>query len=181
MKHCRRFILTAGLISLSLAGCGYSATRLLPASYRTIYIEPFQNQIPITEEVTERTGYQSNLPELQEKVTRAVISQFLFDGNLRVITNRDAADLVLEGVINSFYRQDVRKADDYTVEEYRLNLVSKVTLRNKEGLVIFTEPSLVGDVSYFVSGSSATSESSAVDSLMNEFGRRVVERVVENW
>ena len=173
--------LAVGCMTMLIGGCGYSTSRLLPAAYRTIYIEPFQNKIPITREITEVTGYQSNLPQLQEKVARAVISQFLFDGNLRVITNRDAADLVLSGDINGFYRQDVRKTDDNTVEEYRLNVVCSVTLRDKQGAVVFTEPSLVGDISYFVSGPSSMSDASAVNNLMTEFGRRVVERVVENW
>jgi hypothetical protein len=68
-----------GIFAVLLSGCGYSTSRLLPAAYRTIYVEPLTNRIPITEEVSERFGYQANLPRLQEDVTRGVIDRFLFD------------------------------------------------------------------------------------------------------
>lgn len=156
-------------------------TRLLPANYRTIYIDPFANQIPFTEEVSERSGFQAILPKLEEDVTRGVINRFLFDGNLRVTTKAEAADLRLAGVIRDFYRQPVRRRDDETVEEYRLNLVASVVCRDREGKVLFDEPSLIGDATYFLSGPLARGEPAAVDDLITDFSRRVVERVVENW
>ena len=176
----RRFLLLALLLS---AGCGYSATRLLPANYRTIYVEPFENKIGITQEVSDRVGFQTNLPGLEEQVTRAVIDRFLLDGNLRVTNKKESADLVMDGKMLDFFRQVTRAAtnDSTTVEEYRLNLVASLTVRDREGKVIVEESNLVGDASYFLTGPSATSESSAVTSLVTDFARRVVERVVENW
>jgi hypothetical protein len=167
--------------SVSLAGCGYSATRLLPAEYQTIFIEPFQNRIPITEEVSERLGFRTNLPELEEKATRGVIDRFLFDGNLRIVTDPQRADLVLHGALRDFSRQPVLQADDSTVEEYRLNLVAEVTLRDSQGKVIWENSQLIGDTTYFVSGTSAKSESSAVGDLITDFSRRIVEGVIEYW
>ncbi len=169
------------LLTLCLTGCGYSTSRLLPVAYRTIYVEPLQNRIPITEEVNERLGYQANLPRLQEDVTRGVIDRFLFDGNLRVTTKREEADLVLDGEIVDFLRQPVRRLDDGSAEEYRLNLTAHLTLRDRKGTLVFEEPGLVGDTTYFVTGSSAVAETVAVGDLITDFSRRVVERVVENW
>ncbi len=163
------------------SGCGYSATRLLPAEYRTIYIDPFQNQIPITEEVSELSRFQTNLPGLEETVTRGVINRFLFDGNLRVSRDKDQADLVLEGKLTGFERQPIRRLDDRTAEEYRLNLAASLRLRDRQGKLLCEEPKLVGDSTYFVTGSLSKSESTAVDALITDFSRRVVERVVESW
>lgn len=171
----------AFLLLASLAGCGYSATRLLPAQYRTLYVEAFTNQIPITEEIDERLGFQANLPELEEKVTRGVIDRFLFDGNLRLTTKKEEADLILEGKITDFLRQPVRRLDDDSVEEYRLNLTASLTLRDRNGKFLFEEPSLIGDTTYFLTGASAKKESVAVDELITDFSRRVVERVIEYW
>ena len=165
-----------------LSGCGYSATRLLSSEYRTVYVEPFQNKIAITHESSEQVGFQTNLPGLEEQVTRTVIDRFFFDGNLRVTTKREEADLVLDGALLDFYRQSVRKsADGNTTEEYRLNLVASFTVRDRQGKPIIDEPNLVGDASYFVTGSSATSETTAVNQMVTDFSQRIVERVIENW
>jgi hypothetical protein len=164
-----------------LVGCGYSASRLLPASYQTIYIEPFQNNIPITQEATERTGFFSNIPRLEETVTRGVIDRFLFDGNLRVVNDPEKADLKLTGSLRDFYRQPLRRQDNDTVEEYRLNLSASVALRDRAGKLLLEEPNLIADVAYFVTGSLAKPESTAVNNLVTDFARRIVEWVIEYW
>jgi outer membrane lipopolysaccharide assembly protein LptE/RlpB len=170
------------LLAAGLSGCGYSATRLLPPNYRTIYIEPFENKIPLTRDDSERGGFQSNLPLLEEQVTRGVIDRFFFDGNLRVTRAPEDADLVLSGAMRDFFRQQVRRtSNDVTTEEYRLNLVAGFTVRDRDGKIIVDEPNLVGDTTYFLTGASATSESTAAQNLVADFSRRVVERVVENW
>ena len=166
---------------LALSGCGYSATRLLPAQYRTVYIEPFQNRIPITQEGNERLGFITNVPELEEKVTQAVIERFLFDGNLRVTSNPDQADLIISGTLVDFYRQAIRRQDDATVEEYRLNLSAALRLREKDGKTLLENANLVGDATYFVTGGPAKSETAAVEDLVKDFSRRVVEWVIEYW
>ena len=177
-----KLLLCAALCAAAaLHGCGYSATRLLPSKYRTVYVQPLENKIAITQEVNEQFGFQTNLPDIEEKITQGVISHFLFDGNLRVTTKPEEADLKIEGKLTNFYRQPVRRNQDNNVEEYRLNLTGEVILRDKEGQVLWEEPNMIGDVTYFVTGSSARSESSAVDDLIVDFSKRVVERVVENW
>ena len=164
-----------------LSSCGYTATRILPAHYRTIYVESLQNKIPITEEIGEKAGFITNFPELEERVTREVINRFLIDGNLRVSNKPETADLMLTGSLVDFYRQALRRRDDDTVEEYRLNLTVSLTLRDKEGKMLLEQPSLVGDSTYFVTGPTSKSESAAVDDLVTDFSRRVVEWVIEYW
>lgn len=169
------------LCAALLSSCGYTATRLLPAHYRTIHVEPFQNRIPITEEVSERLGFITNVPELEEKVTRGVIDRFLFDGNLRVSNRPEQADLILKGELLDFYRQAIRRLDDETVEEYRLNLSASVVLKDKTGKILMEDRGLVADTTYFVTGASAKSETAAVDELVTDFSRRIVEWVIEYW
>ena len=174
------FLVTVSCLLLS--SCGYTATRILPAYYRTIYVESFQNRIPIAEEIGERVGFVSNFPEIEERVTREVINRFLFDGNLRVTNQPDKADLVLTGNLLDFYRQPLRrKDDDSTVEEYRLNLTASVTLRDRKGKLLLEQPALIGDSTYFVTGPTARTETAAVDELVTDFSRRVVEWVIEYW
>ena len=180
MKRFPVFCLLFSALGL-LPSCGYTATRILPTQYRTIYVEPIQNKIPITEEIGERVGFITNFPEIEERVTREVINRFLIDGNLRITTKPDGADLVLTGSLLDFYRQALRRQDDNTVEEYRLNLTVALTLRDKKGKLLLEEPALIGDSTYFVSGPSSKTESVAVDDLVTDFSRRVVEWVIEYW
>lgn len=168
-------------LATTAPGCGYTATRTLPAYYRTIYLEPFENKIPITQEVSERTGFITNYPEIEERVTQGVIKRFLFDGGLRVTNQPESADLVLTGTLLDFYRQPIRRSDGEDVEEYRLNLSVSVTLREKNGKLLLDEPSLVADTTYFVTGASAKSETAAVDDLVDDFSKRIVEWVIEYW
>lgn len=162
-------------------GCGYSTSRLLPASYQTLYVEPFQNAIPITREPGERAGLYTSIPQLEEKVTQGVIDRFLFDGNLRVINSPEKADLRLNGKLVDFYRQAIRRQDSGTVEEYRLNLTASVMLRDRGGRMLLEEPNFVADTTYFLAGSLAKSETIAVDDLVTDFSRRMVEWVIEYW
>jgi len=176
-------LLTSGVCWLGVlaSGCGYTATRILPAYYRTLYIDAFQNRIPITQEIGERAGFITSYPELEEKVTQGVIRRFLFDGNLRVINKPEVADLRLSGSLLDFYRQPIRRKDDNSVEEYRLNLTASVALRDREGKLLLQEDSLAGDTTYLTTGAGAKLESVAVDDLVTDFSRRIVEWVIEYW
>ena len=175
------FYLTLIACPLTLVSCGYSTSRLLPASYRTIYVEPFQNEIPITREVSERTGLFTNVPELEEKVMKAVIDRFLFDGSLQVTSSPEKADLRLTGKLLDFYRQPLRRKDNDTVDEYRLNLSASLALRNRAGKLILEEPAFIADTTYFVTGPLAKTETASVEELSTDFARRVVEWVIEYW
>ena len=169
------------LLSAFCSSCGYTATRILPAYYRTLYVEGFQNKIPIADDIGERSGFITNFPEIEARVTREVINRFLIDGNLRIANKPEGADLILTGSVSDFYRQGLRRRDDDTIEEYRLNLTCALTLRDKQGKLLLQEPALTGDSTYFVSGPSSKSETAAVDELVTDFSRRVVEWVIEYW
>ena len=180
MKRFPVFFLILSVLGL-LSSCGYTSTRILPAHYRTIYVEPIQNKIPITEEIGEKAGFVTNFPQIEERVTREAINQFLADVNLRIVNKPEGADLMLTGNLRDFYRQAVRRREDNTVEEYRLNLTASVTLRDKQGKLLLEEPALIGDSTYFLTGPTSKTESAAVDDLVTDFSRRVVEWVIEYW
>ncbi len=175
----RKFLVV--FLACAVAGCGYSATRLLPSRYRTIYLEPIQNQIQITQEVSENFSFQTNLPGLEEKIMQGIINQFLFDGNLRVTTKQEEADLILSGTMTEFSRQPLRRSDTSTVDEYRLNLVVYITARDKDGAYLFQKERIVGDTTYFTTGSSGRNEAAVIDEMVVDCARRVMERVIENW
>ncbi len=164
------------------AGCGYSTHSALPAAWRTIYIDPFVNKISLTSETSQLAWFQTSLPRLEEDVTSGVINRFIFDGHLHVTPNRQGANLILTGEVTNFYRQALRVADNGQVEEYRLNLVGHVTLREAEsGTLVWEEPDITRDTTYFLNGNQTQAEAAVITPLITDFARRVVERTIENW
>lgn len=170
------------LATVWFTGCGYSGRSLLPPNFRKIYVAPFINKLPITSEASELQRFATSLPRLEEDVTNKVINRYIFDGNLRVTPKKEEADLVLTGELVDFRRQALQLADTGGVEEYRLNLVANLALREtKSGTLRWEEPGFVGDTTYFLTGSQARTETAAVDALLTDFARRVVERTIEDW
>ena len=162
--------------SFSLS-CGYSAKALLPPNLRTIYVEPFKNNINYTTEQTRNIYF----PLLEVNVRNAIINRFLFDGNLR-IKDPDTASLILKGELTSYERNALRIADNEDVEEYRVRVVVKMVLWDTAKQTVFwEEPSFAGESTYFVSGPQAKTETDAVEAAITDLARRVVNRTIEDW
>lgn len=159
------------------AGCGYTTGSLLPANYRTIYVEPFNNKVQFISDIT-RALY---VPLLETKVRTAVVNRFQFDGNLK-IKDSERADLVLKGDLIEFNREELRMTDAQEVQEYRIRIVMSLTMMDTAtGEAFWTEPSFAGEATYFTTGAQARSESAALDDALTDLSRRVVERTIENW
>ena len=159
------------------AGCGYTTGSLLPSNFRTIYVEPFKNNVGYVSEAT-RGVY---IPLLETKVHTAVINRFQFDGHLKV-NGSDHADLVLKGNLIEFNRDELRLTDNKDVQEYRIRITMSLTLTDPvSGQIVWTEPSFSGEATYFTTGPQAKPESAALDDALTDLSRRVVERTIENW
>lgn len=177
MKHSVIFLLCLFLMS----SCGYSTKSLLPSDQRNIYVEPFVNKINVTSETTQNNYYRVYRPRLESDVTKAVIDRFIYDGNLKV-TKIDNADLVLSGQLVDYNRQTLRYTSDETSEEYRLNITVNIQLKNaKTDELIWEENNLIGDTTYFTTGSLAKSEDTAITDAIKDLARRIVERIIEGW
>ena len=172
-------ILLSAAVFLFISGCGYTTSSLLPASYKTIYVAPFKNNISYTTERTRNIYF----PLIEVDAHRAIVDRFLFDGNLRIAKEHNA-DLILKGELTKYERIGLRfNADDERdVEEYRAQVtVSLVLIDAKTQEVVWEEPSFVGEATYFTTGSQARSEKTAVDEALLDLARRVVERTIEDW
>ena len=91
MKYSKIYLLI--LISVFLSCVKYSFKGALPSYLQTIYIGEFQNQ----------TQY----PQVMEKLNQKTTEAFIKDNSLRVIDDRNSADLVLEGVVVSIQKKPV--------------------------------------------------------------------------
>jgi hypothetical protein len=169
------------ILPFILFGCGYTVRSNFPPDIKTIHIETFANKIPITEESYDRYSYRTYRPLLEVDITNAVINRFIYYGSLKVVKEKDA-DLLLTGELKDFIRQPLRTTSAGNVEEFRLNLVVDITLKNtRKNEVMWIEEGLIGDTTYFASGTLAKSEAQAVDDAIKDLARRIADRVVEGW
>ena len=165
------------LLVLSIAGCGYTTGSLLPSNYRKIAIQPFENKVGYVDENIQGVY----VPLLETNVRTAIIDRFLFDGHLR-IADPDKADLILSGDLIGFEQDTLRQDVNQNVQEYRVRIIVSLTLTDAvTHKVIWKEPSFTGETTYFLTGSQAQAQSTAIDAALLDLATRVVERTVENW
>ena len=165
------------ILCIVISGCGYTTKSTLPKNIRTIYVESFKNNI----DFATGTGRNIYLPLLEVDARNAIIDRFLFDGNLK-IADPEMADLVLTGELNAYNRSGLRYSDNDDVEEYRVHITVSFELWNvANDKVSWTEPGFVGEATYFVTGTQATTEESAVDEAIDDLAQRIVERTIEDW
>lgn len=170
------FLIILGLAG-TILGCGYTTGSTLPTDVKTIFVDTFVNRISFTNE-SRRNLY---LPLLEQDVRRAISDRFLFDGNLK-LDDADSADLVLTGELLNYRRVGLRFSGNDDVEEYRVYITVRLKMsRNGQEEPLWEEKAFIGEATYFVSGSRATSEESAVDESVEDLARRIVERTVEDW
>ena len=174
------FVWVAVLV-IFLTGCGYTTHSLLPSHIKTIYIKPFENNIDITGEVSDRHLYHSYRPLLEIDLTNEIIDRFIYDGALKVVRHPDA-DIILAGEVIDYLREPLRYSENDEVEEYRLSLVANMKLRDlRSDELLWEERRFIGDTTYFTRGSLSKSEDVALDDAIKDLARRIVERTVEGW
>ena len=167
MKKYLTLAFSLGLLIFCMGGCGYSTASQLANKYSTIYVETFENKITFAEESSRRNLY---FPLLEVDTHDAIVDRFLFDGNLRA-TEETLADLTLVGILKNYRRVGLRFTDADNVEEYRVYITVGLELwNNRTGEMLWEEGSFVGEATYFVSGTEATSEEDAVERAIAGLG-----------
>ena len=174
-------LLVSCVLCLVSCGCGYSARPGLPPNLRTVYVKPFTNQIDFTQVDTSNDRFPLYRHGMEVSVTNAVINRFQFTGLLRPASSA-TADTRLEGELVQFRRDPLRYNSSQEVEEWRLSIVVNLRMYDQQtNELMLDEPDFTGDTTFFALGSSSESESSALTRAVDDLGRRIVERVVENW
>lgn len=175
--NCFRPWLSVVLLGVFLSSCGYSTKSLLPSRIKTIHISSFKNKVSYTTDTT-RSLY---LPLLEVKVRNAISDRFLFDGHLRV-EDGEVADIVLKGDLTGFEREVLRYTDTNDVQEYRIRITVSLELWDAvKEKTLWSEPSFSGETTYFPTGALAKSENAALEDVLTDLARRVVERTIEDW
>ena len=176
----RRFCLLSAVCCL-LSGCGYTTRPGLASYLKTVYIKPIVNTIDITKLATGYERFPIYRHQMEVDITKAILNRFQFTGLLRPSTP-ERADSRLEGELIAFRRDALRYDASSQVEEWRLNVVANMRFYDqKNATLIWEEQNMIGDATYFASGTNAESEDSALTRAITDLAKRVVEQTVENW
>lgn len=151
-----------------LTGCGYTTKAyFLPSSIKNVYIETFENK--------------TDQPNLENELRTKLISTFQIDGNLE-IASVDEADTLLQGEVVGYSRQAMRYENNEAVQEYRLSVaVNFEFIERSTGKKIVQASNFSGDASFYLTGSSAGSESQARDEALVNLSRRILNKVITLW
>jgi len=169
------------IVVFFLDGCGYTTRSLLPANFKTIYVENVVNKIKVTAEQSNLRMYRGYRPGMEIELTKAIIDRYLFDGNLR-ISPEGKADLLLVTDLIDYSRGVLRYDANNNVEEYRIKLIVNMDLIDaKTGALVWKERGFAGETTYMTTGPLAKSEGTAVAAAMADLARRIVERTIEAW
>lgn len=168
-------LLTASLIAVLLAGCGYSAAgkgSRIPANIQTIAIPAFINQ--------------TQTYRIEQSMTTAVIKEFHSRTKYRIVNDaNDPSDAVLRGTIVSTQLAPITYDSQTGRASSALITVNmKVSLLDKGGKVIFENPNYIFREQYQVSrevSSFFEEESPAVERLSRDLARTLVADILENY
>ncbi|OGW79887.1 MAG: hypothetical protein A3G33_06250 [Omnitrophica bacterium RIFCSPLOWO2_12_FULL_44_17] len=167
-------VLVLILICSVITGCGYTQEVTLPNNIKTVAITTFEDKIP----PSERYAY---YPGLEIELTNNIIDQFIFDGNLKVVDEKDA-DAVLKGDVVAYKQEGLRYDNLESIEEYRLYMIVNFELVDRRtGAAILKENGFSGRSEFFVNPNSNASRKKGANSAVVDTARNIVDRIVEEW
>jgi outer membrane lipopolysaccharide assembly protein LptE/RlpB len=163
------------VVAMAASGCGYHVAgkgSRLPSDWRSIAIPAFKN---------DTTRYR-----LEQRLTEAVIHEFITRTNYRVIQNEEAADGVLHGEVLSIETSPVIfNSTTGEVETMLVTIHARVTLNdNKTSKVIYKNGDMVFRDEYQISSdvqSFFDEQSPALGRMARDFASKLVANVVENF
>jgi len=155
------------VLALLVSGCGYTLKSAPPHGLKTLSVETFHNET-----------YE---PALEIDLANTLVKRFLFDGTLRVTSEKNA-DAVLRGKLTQFLREPLRYTSTEEIEEYRIILKVDLSLWDRRSQkILWEEKNFVADTSYFTEGPRKTSEEKSRQDAIAELSRRIVDRTAEEW
>lgn len=170
-----RRLAAAVLAGAFLAGacCGYrlrGTGSSLPPHIRTMCVPMFKN-------LTTRF-------ELDVKLTRAVIGEFVARGKVAMTGDAGASDAILDGEITSFSATPIGFSGGNQADKYAITVTAKITLRDRAaGKPLFANPSFVYQQEYEVppGANFESQETEAIDRIAAKFARSLVVSILEGF
>lgn len=164
----------AALCLLSLSGCGYhlkGRSSVLPPAIKRIGIPVFANR-------TDR-------PDLEQRVTARVISEFITRGRYRISSGEEGVDAVLKGEMLVFIQTPVAINPQGRATRYEILINARVRLvKTSDDSVLWQDDHFIFRRQYEVtefSGGIVSQEQVAVDLVADDFAQAVVASILEGF
>jgi len=160
----------SGLILIS--ACGYRLTGTgtsLPAHLKTIAIPVFSNA--------------SSEPDIHRNMTNVIRQSFINDGRLKVV-NKNKADLVMKGVLNSYALQAVSFDTSDVALEYYVALGVEIKVNDIVKRKQFLKQNFTTKWDFRTDADVINSEAArqvALDDAYKELGNRLVSIVIDQF
>ena len=123
--------------------------------------------------------------ELDVKLTRAVINEFVARGRVEVTSDPSAADAVMEGEVAAFNVNPIAYTSrQSSADRFNIQIVANVLIRNiRTKKVIFQNPSYVWQTDYEVPQGTdfESSETEALNKVADLFARALVITILEGF
>ncbi len=163
------------LSSLLFNNCGYRLVgygKQIPDHIKTIFIPDFDNK--------------TTSVEAERFVTASVKEEFITRSRLRLVNNREDADAILEGRIESFRVVPISYADDATANLYQLNItVSARFIDLQNNKMIFEGENIKFTDAYEIDEQQAddffTWQTELLEKIAERFAESVVVTILENF
>jgi outer membrane lipopolysaccharide assembly protein LptE/RlpB len=160
-------------VLLAATACGYrlrGTGSSLPPRIKTMSVPMFKNRT---------TRF-----ELDVKLTRAVINEFVARGKVLLTADAAASDAVLEGEITGFSATPIGFSGGNQADKYNITVTAKITLKDRTAAQpLFENPSFVYQQEYDVPpGANFESlETDAIDKIAAKFARSLVVSILEGF
>jgi outer membrane lipopolysaccharide assembly protein LptE/RlpB len=161
--------LVISLACLSLVGCGYQLGSVQVASGQTIAVPTFVNK--------------TSEPDLETRITNAVIRRMQVDGTYKVVGDPSQADFVLLGELISYQRDAISFDRSDVTREYRTTLAASLIFQDgKTGEEIWKVSRVEGEVIFPRGSDQAEAERAAFPELTGDLAKFIVEKTVnQGW
>jgi outer membrane lipopolysaccharide assembly protein LptE/RlpB len=147
-----------------MSGCGYQLVGKethLPPGISSISIPTFINK--------------TLEPGIEIPFTQALLKEFILDRRVKVV-DRKEADSFLEGIIKSYSFYAVSFDRSGLVLEYQANVVADLTLKKRDGEILWSEKNL-SETSWYRASSNVLTNEASKDASLREIGRLMAERI----
>jgi hypothetical protein len=151
---------------VSFSSCGYVSHSTLPPGVSVA--------VPIMKNSTYHSG-------VETKVTQELIKKFVTEGT--PVKTEENANFLLSGELVGYNKSAIRWVDgvEDEIEEYRLTLSANITYKDlRSGEVLWSER-ISGDYDYFIVGSTAKNENTAVNEAAKDLAKNIIDRICSEW
>lgn len=156
--------------SLMLAGCAnYRLGTTLPPHLKTIFVPTFENR---TVE-----------PNIEQKITTAVRRQFQHDGQLKIVSSENDADIVLKGTLTSYDVDSLLrdKNNPNATRRYRATISCALDARERETGKAIVAQTVTGNTTFPAAGDTVTARRNALNDVSRSLSLEVVDAVIGAW